>query len=177
MFKSFVLKLERAAKKDKQPLAFSSWSILSEGNHGLVGHAFKSCINKLMCQGWYCVTEPTCQMATFWDNSAIIPEQASVDNTRHSLMLVCFGSENEKDEACLSYFFTSMQRFSTDFSGHSSCQPLLRIHPGFIHVIHMSITSFQMICTELFSADSAARCVLLCKLWWIGVSIISNISL
>ena len=156
MFKSFVLKLERAAKKDKQSLAFSSWSILSEGNHGLVGHAFKSCINKLMCR-W-------AVLSTFWDNSAIIPEQASVDNTRHSLMLVCFGSENEKDEACLSYFFTSMQRFSTDFSGHSSCQPLLRIHPGFIHVIHMSITSFQMICTELFSADSAVRCFLLCKL-------------
>lgn len=67
-------------------------------------------------------------MATFRDNSAIIPEQASVDNTRHSLMLVCFGSENEKNEACLPYFFTSMQRFSTDFSGHSSRQPLLRIN-------------------------------------------------
>ena len=69
-------------------------------------------------------------MTTFRDNSAVIPEQASVDNIRHSLMLVCFGSENEKDEACLSYFFTSVQRFSTDFSGHSSRQPLLRIHAG-----------------------------------------------
>ena len=52
--------------------SFSSRSVLSEGNYGLVVHAFKICINKLLCQGWYCVTEPTSQIRNFSGNNAII---------------------------------------------------------------------------------------------------------
>ena len=161
MFKSFVLKLERATKKDKQPLAFSSWSILSEGNHGLVGHAFKSCINKLMCQGWYCVTEPTCQMATFWDNSAIIPEFSWQYPSFADARLFWL---RKRKRWSLSFLFlyeyaTIQYRFL-----RSQLSPTSSSNSCWRNVIHMSITSYQMICTELFSADSAVRCFLLCKL-------------
>ena len=170
MFKSFVLKLERAAKKDKQSLAFSSWSILSEGNHGLVVHAFKSCINKLMCR-WAVLSDGN-----------FLRQQRNNTRTGFSWQYPSFADARlfwlrKRKRWSLPFLFlykyaTIQYRFL-----RSQLLPTSSSNSCWRNVIHMSITSYQMICTELFSADSAARCVLLCKLWWIGVSIISNISL